>query len=178
VYLVLGGGGTNAIDNSHQPTDGAPANTAGVHTVTVRKTSGQTKPPADAFETPVWSAMTDPATTSANSPYGIALFEVNPGTSMGGTTTLTVTYYHTAAITPLTAGTTPTQPGTNPGYTVFDQFVLTRLRSDGPSSVVPEFPYPVAMVAGAAAIGGGAWYLHQRDRHQRDRALATTSADE
>jgi hypothetical protein len=171
VYLVLGGGGTNAIDNVYQPTDGAPANTAGVHTVTIRKTTAQTKPPADAYEPATgWSAKTDAGT----SPYGIALFDVDPGTSVGGATTLTVTYYHSAAITPITAGTTPPQPNTNPGYVVFDQFVLTRLRSDGPTTGLPEFPYPAAMVAGAAAIGGGAWYL----REQHARALVSTSADD
>ena len=60
----------------------------GVHTLTIRKTgtSGTSiKPPADAYEPVVWSALTDPApATGANSPYGIALFDVNPGDTPGG----------------------------------------------------------------------------------------------
>jgi hypothetical protein len=173
VYLVLGGGGTNAIDNVYQPTDGAPANTAGVHTFTIRKTgtSGTSiKPLPDAFEPAVWSAQTDPG----SSPYGIALFDVNPGDTPGGTTTLTVTYYHCPENTGGTgAATTPPQPGTNPGYVVFDQFVLTRTRSDGqPSSDTPEFAYPAATLAGAAAVGAGALYLAHR---QRDLVTAADS---
>ena len=172
VYLVLGGGGTNAIDNAYQPTDGAPANTAGVHTVTIRKTgtSGTSiKPPADAYEPVVWSALTDPApATGTNAPYGIALFAVDPGDTAGGNTTLTVTYYHCPAVaggTLATATTTPPQPGTNPGYVVFDQFVLTRVRSDGPPTATPEFGFPAATVAGAAAVGAGALYLSHRHRN-------------
>ncbi len=169
VYLVLGGGGTNAIDNVYQPTDGAPANTAGVHTLTIRKTgtSGTSiKPPADAYEPVVWSALTDPApATGANSPYGIALFDVNPGDTPGGETTLTVTYYHCTENSGGTAATTtPPTPGTNPGYVVFDQFVLMRLRSDGPAAATPEFAFPAAALAGAAAVGAGALYLSQRGR--------------
>jgi hypothetical protein len=161
VYLVLGGGGTNAIDNAYQATDGAPANTAGVHTVTIRKTASNTKPLPDAFESPVWSAVTDPG----SSPYGIALFEVDPGVAAGGTTTLTVTYYHCPENSGGTsASTTPPAPGTNPGYVVFDQFVLTRLRSDGPTAATPEFAFPAAALAGAAAVGAGALYLSQRSR--------------
>jgi Calcineurin-like phosphoesterase/Purple acid Phosphatase, N-terminal domain len=169
VYLVLGGGGTNAIDNVYQPTDGAPANAAGVHTVIIRKTGTagtSIKPPADAYEPVVWSALTDPAPVSgANTSYGIALFEVNPGDTPGGSTTLTVTYYHCPENSGGTAAaTTPPVPGTNPGYVVFDQFVLTRLRSDGPSAATPEFALPAVALAGAAAVGAGALYLSQRDR--------------
>ena len=189
VYLVLGGGGTDAQDNIYQPTTtGQPANTAGVHTVVIRK-SGTTapadKPPADAYESPVWSALTDPAVGNTDSPYGIAVFDVDPGDGPGATTTITMTYYHAPTLfaAPTDSGaTTPPQPGTNPGYVLFDQVVLTRTRSDGPVAATPEFGQPLVAV-GAAALAGGALYAHQRASKRASgeldqAALATVSDSE
>ncbi len=111
VYLVLGGGGTNAQDNVYATaTDGAPTNvaTAGVHTVTIRKTPSVTKPVADAWESPVWSAKTDPGVGGANSPIASRCSSVDPGGVPGGTTTMTVTYYHAVAVTASAADAAPT----------------------------------------------------------------------
>jgi hypothetical protein len=163
-YLVLGGGGTNAQDNSYVPTDGAPAGTAGVHTQTIRKTPSQTKPPADAYEVPVWSAVTDPEVSGVNSPYGIAVFDVDPGSGPGADTSLTVTYYHAVAFKANADSTAPA-PGTNPGYSQFDQVVLTRARSDGSvPTALPQFGVPALAVGAAVAAAAGTVYLTQRGR--------------
>ena len=172
VYLVLGGGGTDAQDNSYAAnsgaTDGAPLNTAGVHTVTIRKKptgTNSTKPPADAYETPVWSALTDPNTSNGSFPYGIGVFDVDPGSTPGGTTTMTVTYYHTLALAANggQGNSSAPVPGSNPGFTQFDQVVLTRTRSDLPAQV-PQFPLPALAVATGLAVGGAALYLAGQHR--------------
>jgi hypothetical protein len=80
---------------------------------------------ADAVEDATWSARRD---TAAG--YGIAVFDVNPGTEAGGQTSVTVGHYHAI-------GADPVHPLTGaPGaptddYTLFDTFTLVRPRSDG-----------------------------------------------
>jgi hypothetical protein len=106
VFLVLGGGGTNKRDNVYG------ADVANVTTFTQIRT-GSTKPLPDAIEPANWSAKTDP--TDA---YGIALFAVDPG-QPGGSTTITVTYYHA-----------PTQASGTADYSVLESFQLTRRRRD------------------------------------------------
>ncbi len=187
IYLVLGGGGTNKPDNifggynssgalTSDPTSGEGL--ANVTTFTQIRVGLQypttgtatiapgTKPVPDASEPNAWSYIRDSyATTSSTSngtnSYGIAYFNVDPGTTPGGQTTITVTYYHTSL-----------QPSGNPQYAQFDQFVITRARSDGPGADLPEFPAPGAVLAGAAALGAGALYVHRRRR-----ALAQLEAE-
>jgi purple acid phosphatase-like protein/calcineurin-like phosphoesterase family protein len=109
-------------------------------------------------EEPVWSAVTD--TTQA---YGFAGFEVDPGEE-GGTTSIAVTYYRTAA----TAG----QPATP-----YDRFRLEKPRhAPGPDAAATNQPersddassnaWPIAVGAAAvtAAAAGGAVVLRSRHR--------------
>ena len=90
-----------------------------------RTPDGWASPAADAVEEATWSARRD---TSAG--YGIAVFDVDPGTEAGGQTSITVHYYHAAGPEP--AGAYP--GGCGPAddyYTLFDTFTLVRPRSDG-----------------------------------------------
>jgi hypothetical protein len=77
-----------------------------------------TRPSADAVEPATWSARRDTATE-----YGIAVFDVKPGTEAGGQTSITVRYYHAAGAGPAGAPTGD--------YTIFETFTLVRPRSDG-----------------------------------------------
>ncbi|MGD0703317.1 MAG: metallophosphoesterase family protein [Trebonia sp.] len=66
-----------------------------------------------------WSARRDTATG-----YGVAVFDVNPGTEAGGQTSITVRYYHAVDADP--AQGIPTDD-----YVLFETFTLVRPRSDG-----------------------------------------------
>jgi hypothetical protein len=66
-----------------------------------------------------------------------------------------VTYYHA-----------PTQSSGLPSYSVYDQFELTRPRSDGPPPETPEFAMPAVEVGGALALAGGALFVHQQRRNK------------
>jgi alkaline phosphatase D len=159
VYMTLGGGGTNKRDNTYG------ADVANVNSFTqvrnggaVGTIAGGTKPVADASEPANWSAIRD--TTDA---YGVALFSVNPGTTPGGPTTITVTYLHA-----------PTQTSGTPSYSSYDSFQLTRPRSD-PTAETPEFANPAAVVGGTLALAGGAVYLTQRRRANNQAELVESS---
>ena len=80
---------------------------------------------AGAVEAATWSARRD------DSPgYGIAVFDVSPGTEAGGQTSITVRYYHAASADPMSpAACEPGEPTDD--YTVFEAFTLVRPRSDG-----------------------------------------------
>jgi hypothetical protein len=66
-----------------------------------------------------WSAVTDPNTTY---PWGIGVFDVDPGRFPGDKTKMTFTYYHTPAATASSPYPAPAE---------FDTFTATRTRSDG-----------------------------------------------
>ena len=66
-----------------------------------------------------WSARRDTGTG-----YGVAVFDVNPGTEAGGQTSITVRYYHAVDADP--AQGIPTDD-----YVLFETFTLVRPRSDG-----------------------------------------------
>jgi Purple acid Phosphatase, N-terminal domain/Calcineurin-like phosphoesterase len=72
----------------------------------------------DAVEAATWSARRD---TSAG--YGIAVFDVSPGSEAGGQTSVTVRYYHAVGADPVSASAGD--------YTLFETFTLVRPRSDG-----------------------------------------------
>jgi Calcineurin-like phosphoesterase/Purple acid Phosphatase, N-terminal domain len=129
VFLVLGGGGTNANldDYGLDQADGLPQ--AKVFTQPNRPVETSTpgvwaRAAADAREDAIWSAKRDPATG-----YGIGVFDVDPGSVRGGETSISVSYYHAP-------GADPTNPNTgatgtpNPNYSQFEQFTLVRPRSD------------------------------------------------
>jgi alkaline phosphatase D len=183
VYLVLGGGGTDKPDNVYGGYNSSGNLVSGLANVTTftqirvglqYPTSGTatiaagTKPLPDASEPNAWSCIRDSYSTvttgnsTGTNSYGIAYFNVDPGTTPGGQTTITITYYHTSL-----------QPSGSPQYTQFDQFVVTRARSDGPSASLPEFSAPAALLVGTTALGVGAMYVHQRRRG--DDALQTVS---
>jgi hypothetical protein len=93
IHLVLGGGGSGSPLDAYgvDPVTGRPQ--AKVITKSNRPTPGTApgtfmKPAADALEEAIWSARRDTQTG-----YGIAVFDVDPGTA-GGKTSITIRYYH------------------------------------------------------------------------------------
>jgi hypothetical protein len=79
---------------------------------------------ADALEDATWSARRDTSTG-----YGIAVFDVDPGTHHGGETSITVRYFHAPGADPVNPATG--EPGApTPNYTEFETFTLVRPRSD------------------------------------------------
>jgi hypothetical protein len=90
-----------------------------------RVPGGYTRPDADAVEAATWSARRDTATG-----YGIAVFDVNPGSDAGGQTSVTVRYYHAVGAEP--GGPAASAPGApTDDYALFETFTLVRPRSDG-----------------------------------------------
>ncbi len=93
VHFILGGGGTSSPLDAYgvNPASGVPQ--AKVITKSNRPIPSDspgmfTKPAADALEDAIWSARRDTDTG-----YGIAVFDLDPGTP-GGKTSITVSYYH------------------------------------------------------------------------------------
>jgi hypothetical protein len=147
VHLVLGCGGSATGPGGHEDTGhentghentghentGAGSSPRLARVITRPNTpvpdprvpGGYTQPDADAVEPATWSARRDTATG-----YGIAVFDVNPGSEAGGQTSVTVRYYHAV-------GAEPAGPGAGTGgaptddYTLFETFTLVRPRSDG-----------------------------------------------
>ncbi len=109
VHLVIGTGGTKGHDDvyltdaaDNEPEEG----------INVSGTEIET-------EDAPWSAVTDPNTTF---PWGIGVFDVDPGGYPGDKTTMTFTYYHTSAWS---------GSGPYPTPVKFDTFTASRTRSDG-----------------------------------------------
>ena len=157
VHLVLGSGGSaHGAAGSGDGERGALTRTARVFARPAppvpgpRVSGGGTWPVADAVEAATWSARRDTSTG-----YGIAVFDVSPGSEAGGQTSITVRYYHAAGPDPAgpdpagpdpagpdpagpdPAGPGPAGPATGaPGaatddYALFETFTLVRPRSDG-----------------------------------------------
>jgi alkaline phosphatase D len=169
VYLTLGGGGTDKNDNLYNP-ENTSAESAYVTTFTQVRTGA--KPTPDSWEPAAWSAVTDPQVSPTNLgyPYGVAYFSVDPG-EQGGATTITVTYVHAV----LQANIGSDTPG--PSYTQFDQFQVTRPRSDAPPVPTPEFPSSVLALGGAAFAAGAAVLGQQRHAARaQSRAISYPSA--
>jgi hypothetical protein len=138
VHLVLGCGGIAGAVDAVEPGDlGEPAGTpekAPPRLAMVRTRpagpGGDTRAsdggmsPADAVEVATWSARRD---TSPG--YGIAVFDVNPGSEAGGQTSVTARYYHDFH-DDRAAGQDPVSPVTG-DYALFETFTLVRPRSDG-----------------------------------------------
>ncbi|MFG2721686.1 purple acid phosphatase family protein [Streptomyces sp. NPDC048416] len=113
VHLILGGGGTASHDDTYL-TDPA----GGVPEAFVRTQRLTYKADPDAKEKATWSAVRDP---DQRYPYGVAVFDVDPGSLIGGRTTITVSYYHTPTAT-------PADP--DPAPVLFDRFRIHRRRRD------------------------------------------------
>jgi alkaline phosphatase D len=143
VHLVLGGGGdsddnqdpdrpteyrtTGYQTTGHGPADYGLAAAGRVARVFTRPAppvpgqrapGGDARPTADAVEVATWSARRD-----SSAGYGIAVFDVSPGSEAGGQTSITVRYYHAV-------GADPVSPAAG-DYTLFETFTLVRPRSDG-----------------------------------------------
>ena len=137
VHLVLGSGG-GAEDPAGPGTSPRMARVFTRPAPPVpdqRVPGGYARPAADAVEAATWSARRDTSTG-----YGIAVFDVSPGSEAGGQTSITVRYYHAAGPDPADtgpAGAGPVGAGAGaPGaptgdYTLFETFTLVRPRSDG-----------------------------------------------
>jgi hypothetical protein len=129
VHLVLGSGGgaTSAGTARVSVPETGDATVARVITrpsppvPDPRVPVGSTQQGTNAMETATWSARRD---TSAG--YGIAVFDVNPGSEAGGQTSITVRWYHAAGADPVGPVT-----GVTDDYTLFETFTLVRPRSDG-----------------------------------------------
>lgn len=110
VHLVIGTGGTKGHDDVYN------TGTAGEPTETINVSGTETE--TETEDAP-WSAVTDPSTTF---PWGLGVFDVDPGRFPGDKTTMTFTYYHTPAATASSPFPAPVE---------FDTFTATRTRSDG-----------------------------------------------
>ena len=130
VHLILGCGGTDANLDAYGRDAADQATVAKVFTRPNRPAPTATpgvyaRAAADAVEDAIWSARRDTATG-----YGIAVFEVNPGTEAGGQTSITVTHYHAVGADPVNPATGEHGAPTD-DYTLFETFTLVRPRSDG-----------------------------------------------
>jgi hypothetical protein len=129
VHLILGCGGTSANLDAYgaDTADGLPE--ARVFTHANRPAPSSTpgvyaRAAADATEDAVWSARRDTSTG-----YGIAVFDVDPGTEAGGQTSMTVTHYHAVGADPVNPSSGAAGAPTD-DYTEFERFTLVRPRSD------------------------------------------------
>jgi hypothetical protein len=129
VHLVLGSGGS-APDAAAARVGVPGADDATVARVITRPSlpvpdpripAGNAQAATSAMETATWSARRDTSTG-----YGIAVFNVNPGSEAGGQTSITVRWYHTAGADLVGPAT-----GLTDDYTLFETFTLVRPRSDG-----------------------------------------------
>jgi len=156
VHLVLGSGGSGDDPDRPPGTAASLPRTARVLTRPTppvpdqpvpdqRAPGGDPRPAADAVEAATWSARRDTSTG-----YGIAVFDVGPGSEAGGQTSITVRYYHAAGADVAGAGLAGPGAGAAgaPGddYTLFETFTLVRPRSDGrrwhPKGLVLGWPRP------------------------------------
>jgi hypothetical protein len=143
VHLILGCGGTDANldDYGTDVADGSPS-PGGLRGRPPRTPQRQAKvftranrpartaapdvyarAAADAVEDAIWSARRDSSTG-----YGVAVFDVDPGTRAGGQTSITVTQYHAVGADPVNP-VTGAKGAPTPDYTEFETFRLVRPRS-------------------------------------------------
>jgi len=130
VHLVLGGGMPGSAGSPDRG-PGSPARLARVFTQPGRAAPDGpgpdrlVPPAADVIESATWSARRD---DSAG--YGIAVFDVDPGSEVGRQTSITARYYRAVPADP--ALPAPGEAGPPSGdYTLFETFTLVRPRSDG-----------------------------------------------
>jgi len=129
VHLILGCGGTDANLDDYGVDGKDGDRQAKVFTTANRPALTSTpdvyaRASADAVEDAIWSAKRDTSTG-----YGIAVFDVNPGTGPGSQTSITVTQYHALGADPVNPAT-GAKGAPTPDYTEFETFTLVRPRSD------------------------------------------------
>jgi hypothetical protein len=81
-----------------------------------------TRAAADAVEDAIWSARRDTTTG-----YGIAVFDVDPGSGSDGQPSIKVTHCHAVGADPVNPAT-GTKGAPTPDYTEFETFTLVRPR--------------------------------------------------
>ena len=120
VHMILGGGGTASNDDIYL----GSSDSSGIPDAFVRTQRLTFEANPDATEKATWSAVRDPNTAY---PYGIAVFDVDPGTRPGDRTGITVSCFHIP---------TATAAVPFPAPALFDRFTLyrSRSRSDGHGS--------------------------------------------
>jgi hypothetical protein len=122
VHMVIGGGGTSSHDDVYgKDTAGSNPVYGGdpVAQVYLDTAADEVyKAVATGSEIATYSAVRDPNTTY---PWGLATFDVDPGSHPGDQTTISVTFYHTPAAT---------VANPFPAPVVFDTFTLSKPRSD------------------------------------------------
>ena len=129
VYLILGCGGTSANLDVYG-VDAADGDTQARVFVEPNRPVASATPGvyarvgAQATEDATWSARRDTATG-----YGIAVFDVDPGSHPAGQTSITVTQYHALGADPVNPNT-GAKGKPNDNYTVFETFTLVRPRAD------------------------------------------------
>jgi hypothetical protein len=141
VHLTLGCGGTDANADEYwtgaggsrfpggrlprTPQRQAKVFTRPAHPALASAPGVYFRAPADTVEDADWSARCDTATG-----YGVAVFDVNPGSESGGRTSITVTQYHAVGADPVHPAT-GVKGAPTPDYTEFETFTVTRPRADG-----------------------------------------------
>jgi hypothetical protein len=116
VHLVLGTGGTKGHDDIYTGTDTEYGDPVPAYVFSEPAAFGANP---NATETALFSAVRDPDTTH---PWGIGVFDVDPGGFPGDTTSITMTYYHTPAATASNLYPAPVE---------YDKVTFTRTRRDG-----------------------------------------------
>jgi hypothetical protein len=116
VHVILGGGGTSSHDDVYGPPDTATGDPIASQIYTAPQAY---KAVANETEVATWSAVRDPNTTY---PWGIGVFDVDPGSGPGHRTSITMTYYHTPAAT---------TANLYPAPVVYDTFTAVKPRRDG-----------------------------------------------
>ncbi len=93
------------------------------------------KAAANEKEVATWSEVRDPNTTY---PWGIEVFDVDPGQGPGSLTSISMTYYHTPAAT---------ASNLYPAPLVYDSFTAVRPRRDGLLSATGRTSRPAVLQA-------------------------------
>jgi 3',5'-cyclic AMP phosphodiesterase CpdA len=124
VHLILGCGGTDAPLDEYGTSEDRQARvfTRAGRPVLTATPGVYTRAAADAVEDATWSARRDTSTG-----YGIAVFDVDPGSGAGEQPSIKVTHYHAVGADPVNPGTGATGAPT-PDYTEFETFTLVRPR--------------------------------------------------
>jgi predicted secreted protein len=129
VHLILGCGGTDAPLDEYGTDTADGQRQAKVFTAADRPVATSTpgvfaRAAADAVEDAVWSARRDTVTG-----YGIAVFDVDPGSGSGsdGQPSIKVTHYHAVGADPVNPAT-GAKGAPTPDYTEFETFTLVRPR--------------------------------------------------
>ncbi len=123
VHLVIGGGGTSSHDDVYgadaigsNPVYGGDP----IAQVYLNDPADEVyKAVASGSEVATWSAVRDPDTAY---PWGLATFDLDPGTGPGCQTSISVNFYHTPTATPAVP---------YPAPVLFDTFTLSKARRDG-----------------------------------------------